>query len=149
MKFTKEQEKRLLEIDVSGKGGKDAEIATALGWTRMSCRFYDAIDEVECPWEFKKQEGCQWIDPYKLSQLSKQEKNIGILFFMHRDGKIIEVYKTTYKKLIKKMGYSKSDLKAIRKLYKRGCMTGRNTQMKAPIGYGEISAFKLIWKKEQ
>ena len=148
MKFTKQQEEDLLKINVAGKGVTDAEIAAALGWERKSQRFYDAVDGNDCPWEFKKQQSCQWIDPYKLSQLSKQEKNIGILFFMHKDGLITEVYETTYKKLIKKMGYSKGDLKAIRQVYKRECMTNRNTQMKAPIGFSEISTFKLIWKKE-
>tara|TARA_R100001082_G_scaffold66655_1_gene37657 strand:- start:3 stop:473 length:471 start_codon:yes stop_codon:yes gene_type:complete len=149
MKFTKQQEEKLLNIDVSGKGGKDAEIALALGFERKSERFYDAVDPSGKKWEFKKQERQQWIDPYKLSEMTPQQKKISILFFMHKDGKITEVYETNYQKLIKAMGYSAWDLKAIKKMYDRQCLSERKTQIKAELKHSEIANFKRIWKRGQ
>ena len=149
MKLTEEQISNILSIDVSGKGGKDAEIAIALGFNRKSEKFYDAVSPCGKKWEFKKQQKQQFLDPYKFSQMTKEQKNnIGILFFVHKDGKIVEIYETNYKKLIKAMGYSNCDLKAIQTLYKRDCFVNRsNTQIKAELKYSEISKFKLIWKK--
>ena len=148
MKITKEQEKKLLELDVSGKGGKDAQIAIAMGFTRESTRFYDATDPNGKKWEFKKQQRQQWIDPYKLSEMTKEEKKIGILFFMHKDGKILEIFKTNYKNLIKAMGYGAWDLYAIKKIYKRQCLSGRMTQIKAELKHTEIQTFKKIWERK-
>ena len=147
MIITKQQEDNLTQIDVSGKGGKDAEIATAMGFQRKSEKYYDAVDPSGNKWEFKKQQSQQWIDPYKLAQLTKQEKNIGILFFMHKDGEIVEIYETNYKELIKAMGYTARDLYSIRRLYQKKCLSERATQMKSELKYSEISKFKKIWEK--
>lgn len=149
MKLTEDQIKNIISLDVAGKGGKDTELATALGFARKSEKFYDAVDSSGKKWEFKKQQTSQFLDPYKFSKMTKeQKKNIGILFFIHKKGKITEIYETNYKDLIKAMGYSHWDLKAIQKLYKRNCFVNRsNTQIKAELKYSEISKFKLIWKK--
>ncbi len=147
MKITKEQEEKLVCLDVSGQGGKDFELAEALGFSRKSARFYDAIDSNGKKWEFKKQQRQQWIDPYKLSEMTKSEKKIGILFFIHKNGQITEIFETNYQKLIKVMGYGAWDLYAIRKMYKRQCLSGRPTQIKAELKYAEILTFKRIWKK--
>ena len=149
MNLTEKQIKKILNINVSGKGGKDAELAWALGFNRKSEKLYDAVSPCGKKWEFKKQQKQQFLDPYKFSQMTKEEKkDIGILFFVHKDGKIVEIYETNYAKLIKKMGYSHWDLKAIQKLYKRNCFLNRpNTQIKAELKYSEISSFKLVWKK--
>ena len=56
MKLTKQQEANLLELDISGKGGKDAEIAIALGFERESAKYHDALDKNGKKWEFKKQQ---------------------------------------------------------------------------------------------
>ena len=80
---------------------------------------------------------------------------LGMLYVMQspafvmtvKKGKVVEIYETNYKNLIKSMGYSHWDLKAIQKLYKRDCFVNRsNTQIKAELKYSEISKFKLIWK---
>lgn len=149
MELTQQQINNIVSLDISGKGGKDAELAEALGFTRKSDSFYDAVDDEGNKWEFKKQQTSQFLDPYKFSKMTeKEKKNIGILFFVHKNGKIFEIYKTNYKNLIKIMGYSHWDLKAIQKLYKRECFINRsNTQIKAELKYSEISKFKLIWKK--
>ena len=150
MKLTKQQEANLLELDISGKGGKDAEIAIALGFERESAKYHDALDKNGKKWEFKKQQNQQFLDPYKFAQMSKEEKNIDILFFMHKNGKIMEIYKTNYKKLIKTMGYGAWDLKAIKKLYQRQCFVKRsNTQIKAELKYHEIKTFKKIWERKR
>jgi len=149
MKLTEQQIKNIIALDVSGKGGKDAELAKALGFSRKSEKYYDAVSRYGKRWEFKKQQSQQFLDPYKFSQMSKKDKrNIGILFFMHKNGKITEIYETNYSQLIKAMGYTHWDLKAIQKLYERDCFVNRsNTQIKAELKYSEISNFKLIWKK--
>ena len=148
MKLTLKQIKNLGKLDVSGKGGKDALIAEAMGFTRKSSKFFDAVSPRGKRWEFKKQQSQQFLDPYKFSQMSKKDKrNIGILFFMHKEGKIVEVYETNYQKLIRAMGYSNKDLEAISSLFKRDCFTKRAcAQIKAELKYSEISNFKLIWK---
>ena len=148
MKLTLKQIKNLEELNVSGKGGKDSLLAEALGFTRKSSKFFDAVSPRGKRWEFKKQQSQQFLDPYKFSQMSvKDKRNIGVLFFMHKKGKIVEIYETNYKELIKTMGYSHYDLQAIQKLYKRDCFDQRPAQIKAELKYSEISNFKLIWKK--
>ena len=146
MKINETQEKKLLALDVSGYGGFDAELAIALGFIRKSARFYDAEDINGKKFEFKKQASQQSIDIYKLSQLSDSEKRIPVLFFMHKDGKITEIYKTNYKKLIKAMGLSGWDLHAVSKLYKRAAIS-ETIQMKSPLNFSTIQNFKLIWKR--
>ena len=146
MKITKQQSKRIMALDVSGYGGYDAEIAEALGFTRESAKFYDAIDINGNKYEFKKQASQQWIDVFKMSQMSDDEKKIPVIFFIHKEGKITEIYETNYKKLIKKMGMDASDLKAINELYGREAIT-KSIQMKSPINYSSIKTFKKIWKK--
>tara|TARA_R110001599_G_C11780705_1_gene612466 strand:+ start:28 stop:513 length:486 start_codon:yes stop_codon:yes gene_type:complete len=149
MKLTEQQIENIISLDISGKGGKDRELAGALGFTRKSEKYFDALSPCGKKWEFKKQQSQQFLDPYKFSKMTKQEKkDIGILFFIHKKGKVVEIYETNYKNLIKSMGYSHWDLKAIQKLYKRNCFVNRsNTQIKAELKYSEISKFKLIWKK--
>jgi len=148
MKISKIQEERILELDVSGKGGKDAQLAAALGFERVSASYYDAIDKSGQEWEFKKQQTQQFLDPYKFSKMSKEEKKIKILFFVHSAGKILEVYETSYNKLIKAMGYTAWDLKAINKFWQRPCFAKRATQPKAELKLKEIKNFKLIWKRK-
>ena len=146
MKITKEQNKRILSLDVGGYGGYDSEIATALGFTRESAKFYDAIDANGNKYEFKKQASQQWIDVFKMSQLSDDEKKIPVLFFVHKEGKVTEIYETNYKKLIKKMGMGTHDLRAISKLYSREAIS-ESIQMKSPLNFSSIKTFKKIWER--
>ena len=146
MKLTEQQIKKIRSLNVSGYGGFDSEIALALGFTRESGKFYDALDANGNKYEFKKQASQQWIDVFKMSELSDDEKKIPVLFFIHKEGKITEIYETNYKKLIKKMGLGTDDLKAISELYSRKAIT-KSIQMKCPINYSSIKTFKKIWKK--
>jgi hypothetical protein len=145
MILTKKQINNLKAVDLGGKGGKDAIIAEALGHTRQSSRFYDALTEKGEMIEYKKQQTYQYIDPYKWSQMSKEDMKIKILFFVHDGSQVVEIYQTTYADLTKSMGYSQADLKAIAKLYKRKCFVERkDTQMKAKLLLNEIRLFKKI-----
>lgn len=146
MKLNKEQIEKLINIDIGGKGGKDSVLAKALGHKRESNKFYDAITETGEVVEYKKQQSSQFLDPYKFSLMTDEQKKIKILFFVH-DGKFIkEIYQTNYKTLIKTMGYTAWDLKAIKKLYERKCFLNRpNTQIKAELKLEEIKTFKKIY----
>jgi len=145
MILTKKQIDKLRTADLGGKGGKDATIAEALGHTRQSSRFYDALTEKGEMVEYKKQQTYQYIDPYKLSQMSDEDMKIKILFFVHDGSQVVEIYQTTYAVLTKAMGYSAVDLRAIAKLYERKCFVERkDTQMKAKLLLKEIRCFKKI-----
>ncbi len=104
MKLTQIQIDNLLKLNVKGAGGKDKELAGALGHKRTSERFFDAYDDEGTPWEYKKQSRDQWLDLIKLSELSDSEKNIGILWFNHKNGKINTVYLCTYRELLRTLG---------------------------------------------
>ena len=43
MKLTEQQIKNIISLDISGKGGKDRELANALGFTRKSEKYFDAL----------------------------------------------------------------------------------------------------------
>ena len=104
MTLTQTQIDNLLALNVKGAGGKDKELAEALGHTRTSERFFDAYDSSDVPWEYKKQSKDQWLDLIKLSELSDEEKDIGILWFNHKNGKIRTVYLCTYRELLRTLG---------------------------------------------
>jgi len=146
MKLSKKQINKLVGVDIGGKGGKDSILAEALGHKRESSKFYDAVTESGEVVEYKKQQSSQFLDPYKFSLMTDEEKKIKILFFMHDGTFVKEVYQTDYKTLIKTMGYSAWDLKAIKKLYERECFLNRpNTQIKAELKIDEIKTFKKIY----
>ena len=142
--FNKRQINRIKSINVGGYGGKDALIAEALGHNRVNAPFYDATSKDNVKWEYKKQKTCQWLDPYKFSQLTEKEKDINVLFFIHDGTNIKEAYQTTYRQLIKTMGYTTKQLKKIKDLYSLPCFKNRETQMKAKITVSEIRCFKKI-----
>ena len=137
---------RVTTIDVGGQGGKDKQIAEALGHMRESSKLWDAVTKDGKRIEYKKQQGSQFLDPYKFSKMTDEEKKIPILFFMHDGSFIKEIYQTDYATLIKTMRYTASDLKAIRKLYDRKCFRNRpNTQIKAELKSDEIRTFRRIY----
>ena len=100
MELTQTQIDNLLKLNVKGAGGKDRELAEALGHERTSERFFDAYDKDGTPWEYKKQSGDQWLDLIKLSELNNEQKDIGILWFNHSKGKIHSIYLCTYRELL-------------------------------------------------
>ena len=88
-------------IGLSGKGGKENEIAWALDHKRNHQPLVDA----ECPttgvlFEYKKQQGTQWFDLYKLSTLTKEQESIPILFFItDKEGTFLSLYQSTYQEV--------------------------------------------------
>ena len=148
MKLTKAQINRLLKIDFKGRGGKDSEIATALGYTRKNAIYYDAVDpkQKDRPFEFKKQANEQWIDAVKLCLLTEAQKEIDILFFNHKDGDLVSVYQTTYRKLIEEMGYDHESLQKLKQVTSLPAFSDDH-QMKAKLKGNSIEKFNLIYKK--
>ena len=95
----------LCKLDLSGKGGKENEIAEALGHERNHQPLVDA----KCPktgilYEYKKQSGTQWFDLHKLAGLTKEQKDVSVLFFVHKGGKFVGLYQTTYQGIVNAIG---------------------------------------------
>mgnify|MGYP003151839879 CR=1 FL=1 len=149
MIFSPKQIEAILKLNISGKGGKDRQIAEALGHDRISAKYYDGVDPTGQAWEYKKQRAEQFLDPYKFSQMSEEEKQIPILFFNHIDGKVVSVHKATYAEVIKKMGYTKKGLKMLNKLFRRPEFANRMTQPKASLSKEEILSFDKIWERDK
>tara|TARA_Y100001937_G_C6938370_1_gene249197 strand:+ start:156 stop:587 length:432 start_codon:yes stop_codon:yes gene_type:complete len=101
LKLTETQIKKIKSLDLSGKGGKENEIAWALDHKRNHQPLVDA----ECPttgvlFEYKKQQGTQWFDLYKLSTLTKEQESIPILFFItDKEGTFLSLYQSTYQEV--------------------------------------------------
>jgi len=131
MKLTQTQINNLLKLNVKGAGGKDALLANALGHERANERLYDATDPTGIPWEYKKQSKDQWLDLIKLSELTEEEKDIGILWFNHKAGKIHSVYLCTYRELMKTLGIGWVSVMTTR-LFKMIC-GGYNPQVKISV----------------
>ena len=147
MILNENQVKAILELSISGKGGKDRQIADALGHYRVSAKYYDGVDKTGQAWEYKKQQSEQFLDPYKFSQMTEQEKQIPILFFNHSGGKVVSIHKATYAEVIKKMGYTKRGLAMLNKLFKRPEFANRMIQPKAVLTKEEILSFDKIWER--
>ena len=143
MVLTKKQIDNLLKIDFSGRRKYDEDVATALGWSVQDEIYHDAIDTKGDKVEFKKQSGQQWIDAFKLCKMSKDDRKIGILFFMHKDGHLTSIYHTTYAKLIKEMGYDDKSLMELKKVAKIPAFDKH--QMKAVLNVSSIRKFKRIY----
>jgi hypothetical protein len=144
MKLYKYQIKALSKINIGGKGGKDAEIAKAMRHKRKSAKYYDALDKSGSPVEYKKQKSIQFFDPIKLAVMSEEEKKIPILFFMHDGKNITAVYCATYDDVIKKMGYTQTELVQLTELMKLPSFSARMHQLKAQLDKSEIESFTLI-----
>ena len=70
---------KLIALNLSGKGGKEALCQDALGdnWNRDDCRLFDfSSDVLDTLLEFKKQKNLQWLDPSKYHSLTDKEKDI-------------------------------------------------------------------------
>jgi hypothetical protein len=100
----------LCGLDLSGKGGKENEIAKALGHERNHQPLVDA----KCPksgvlYEYKKQSGTQWFDLHKLANLTKEQAQVAVLFVVHKGGKFIGLYQTTYQGVKNSIGLKPAD----------------------------------------
>jgi hypothetical protein len=107
--INREQRQRLSALDLSGKGGKENEIAEALGHSRNHKPLVDA----NCPdgilYEYKKQSGTQWFDLHKLSGLTEEQRKVSVLFFVHEKGRFVAMYQTTYQGVVDAIGLSATD----------------------------------------
>ena len=150
MKLTQTQIDNLLKLNVKGAGGKDALLANALGHERANERLYDATDPTGIPWEYKKQSKDQWLDLIKLSELSNEEKDIGILWFNHKDGAIQSVYSSTYEQ-VRDILFPTAIDRELLNMY-RSIAANRTRkaadQVKCKIDVKEIKEnFTLLWER--
>ena len=100
----------LCKLNLSGKGGKENEIAEALGHVRNHQPLVDA----HCPlsgvlYEYKKQSGTQWFDLHKLANLTNSQLRIAVLFVVHKGGKFVGLYQTTYYGVKNAIGLAHAD----------------------------------------
>lgn len=107
MKLTKEQLNQLKNLDLSGKGGKENEIAGALNHERVNQPLIDArcLDTGQL-YEYKKQSGTQWFDVHKLARLTEAQRQLPILFVVHKGGKFKALYESTYQGVIDSIGFT-------------------------------------------
>ena len=145
MNLTEQQITAIKEIDVSGQGGKDAEIATALGHRRASDCYFDAYTENNEKVEYKKQSSTQWFDLIKLAEISGKDENIPILWFMHEDGAVVAIHTCTYAELRDQLGINSIQVRVVR-LFSRLC-GGLKPQVKIPVKKNIISKFSTVWSK--
>lgn len=145
MVLTQAQINSLAKLDVSGQGGKDAEIADALGHNRVSARYFDAVTEDGESIEYKKQSSTQWFDLIKLAELSHKQGNIEILWFMHKGGTIHTVHSCTYAELINHLGLTRLQLRVVR-LFSKVCKSLK-PQVKIPLKKKFISTLPIVWEE--
>ena len=146
MELTQTQIDNLLKLNVKGAGGKDRELAEALGHERTSERFFDAYDKDGTPWEYKKQSGDQWLDLIKLSELNNEQKDIGILWFNHSKGKIHSIYLCTYRELLSTLGIGWLPI-TITRLFTKICKAYR-PQIKISVKNATIQKGTLLYSTE-
>ena len=83
-------------INVSGQGGAEKKLEPLLkanGFKRTSMPLYDFINpKTGERIEVKKQAGSQWFDLAKYANMSEQDKDITMLFVMHKNGLIDSVH---------------------------------------------------------
>lgn len=145
MVFTLAQINSLEKLDVSGQGGKDAQLADALGHNRVSARYFDAVTDDGESIEYKKQSSTQWFDLIKLAEMSDKQGNIEILWFMHTKGKIHTVHSCTYAELIEHLGLTRLQLRVVR-LFSKVCKSLK-PQVKIPLKKTFISTLPIVWEQ--
>ena len=148
-RLTESQSANIANLNVKGKGGKDRELAEALGQERAHAEFHDAKDGTVL-FEYKKQAGCQWIDAFKLARLDEAPEGISILWFNHKDGTIQSVYSSTYEQ-VRDILFPTAIDRELLNMY-RSIATNRTRkaadQVKCKIDVKEIKAnFTLLWER--
>lgn len=80
----------LLTLNVAGRGGAEAEIASVLpGWKRVGAALHDyelRQGKEILRLEVKKQVNLQWFDVGKYYDLSEESRLIWVLFVIHKNG---------------------------------------------------------------
>lgn len=82
----------ILEIDIAGKGGKEKSLLDIFYATRDNHKMYDGLLPDGRKIEIKKQQSKQWFDAGKYHNLSKEQKNIYVIFIIYRDDKITKIF---------------------------------------------------------
>jgi len=138
MKLSLQQSYNLMTLNLSGKGGKENEIAEALNHERNHQPLVDAIDpSTGTLYEYKKQSGTQWFDLHKLSHLTKAQKATAVLFFVHKGGKFQAMYQTTYQGVVDAIGLSDEAWKWAKKAPK-------GAQVKYALKLAQIQEFSCV-----
>lgn len=86
-------ENQIMSANLSGRGGKEGAVLSLFvdDLTRVNDVLFDAIDSNGNKFEFKKQANLQWFDIGKYYNLTEEEKNINMVFLLHKDGKLEKV----------------------------------------------------------
>ena len=83
-------------INISGQGGAEEKLEPLLranGFERTSMPLYDFINpKTGERVEVKKQAGAQWFDLAKYANMNEQDKDITMLFVMHKSGLIDSIH---------------------------------------------------------
>ena len=148
-RLTDSQSANIENLNVKGKGGKDRQLAEALGHDRAHAEFHDAKQGNQL-FEYKKQAGCQWIDAFKLARLDEAPEGISILWFNHKDGAIQSVYSSTYEE-VRDILFPTAIDRELLNMY-RSIAANRTRkaadQVKCKIDVKEIKAnFTLLWER--
>jgi len=97
-------------INLSGRGGGEGKLSDVFcesnGWKRVSERLYDFVHETGLKVELKKQQDVQWFDPSKYHNLTEEEKEIPIVFILHKSGKIDKMFSMKVCTFLDKVGWS-------------------------------------------
>ena len=92
IKFNENIKNIVDDIDIGGQFGSGAEQKILPlfcdGTKRIHEKLYDFVQPNGLKIELKKMENCQWFDICKYHDLTKDDKNIIMLFILHKKGKI-------------------------------------------------------------
>ena len=143
------QIQRLSNLNIAGKGGKDKQLAEALGHDRAHAKYYDAKDGPAL-FEYKKQSQDQWIDAFKLARLDEAPEGSIMLWFNHKNGVVESVYSSTYEQVRDLLFPTPVDV-GLLDMYRQISHSRTRTyddQVKVKITCHEIrDNFTLVWKR--
>jgi len=107
-------EKKILELNLKGKGGREQELISCFenNLERKNAVIYDVLDkDTGEKYEFKKQVNTQWFDPRKFYGLKEDERNVTIIFVLiDHDGNCDSISLVNLGKFIER-NYSQEQLK--------------------------------------
>ena len=88
-----------IPTNVGGQGGKENAFAAFFcGWKRINAPLHDweySANNKTIRVELKKQSSIQWFDSGKYYNLTPEDRNIVLLFVLHKKGSIDKIYATT------------------------------------------------------
>tara|TARA_Y100000310_G_C20319581_1_gene640091 strand:+ start:199 stop:678 length:480 start_codon:yes stop_codon:yes gene_type:complete len=81
-------EKVAISVDLGGRGGKERSALRLFenDLIRDDHILFDAKDSLGNKYEFKKQANQQWFDIGKYHNLTQEQKDINMVFLIHKDG---------------------------------------------------------------